>query len=79
MKRMFLYPRFQGKGIGRALGEAIIREARDIGYSVVRLNTSLRQTEAQALYRKLGFRTTAPYYELAPALREWLVFMELPL
>ena len=26
MKRMFLYPQFHGKGIGRALGEAIIRE-----------------------------------------------------
>lgn len=79
MKRMFLYPAFQGRGIGRALGEAIIRAGRAAGYSVMRLDTSVRQTEAQALYQKLGFRRIEPYYELPAALREWLVFMELAL
>lgn len=79
MKRMFLYPGFQGQGIGRALGEAIIRAGRAAGYSVMRLDTSVRQTEAQALYRKLGFRRIEPYYELPAALRDWLVFMELSL
>jgi GNAT superfamily N-acetyltransferase len=79
MKRMFLYPQYQGKGIGRKLGEAIIRDAKDAGYSVMRLDTSWRQQEAQALYSKLGFQRIDPYYDCLPALKDWLVFFELPL
>jgi GNAT superfamily N-acetyltransferase len=79
MKRMFLYPRFQGKGIGRRLGEAIIRDARIAGYAIMRLDTSWRQQEAQALYAKLGFQRIDPYYDCPPALKDWLVFFELRL
>jgi putative acetyltransferase len=79
MKRMFLYPQYQGKGMGRKLGEAIIRDAKDAGYSVMRLDTSWRQQEAQALYSKLGFQRIVPYYDCPPALKDWLVFFELPL
>lgn len=79
MKRMFVYPRFHGKGVGRALAEAVIEEARAIGYRSMLLDTSIRQDEAQALYRRLGFQVIEPYYELPDALRDWLVFMELRL
>jgi GNAT superfamily N-acetyltransferase len=79
MKRMFVYPQFQGKGLGRALGQAIVREGRNAGYSVIRLDTSVRQLEARQLYTKLGFRPIDPYYDLLPDLRCWLVFMELAL
>jgi GNAT superfamily N-acetyltransferase len=79
MKRMFVYPRFQGYGVGRALGEAIVAEARRAGHRVMRLDTSRRQEAALALYRKLGFRDGHAYYELPPALEEWLVFLELDL
>lgn len=76
MKRMFVYPQFQGKGVGRALGVAIVREAKSAGYSIMRLDTSVRQIEAQQLYARLGFRRIDPYYEVPLALRDWLVFME---
>jgi putative acetyltransferase len=79
MKRMYVYPEYHGRGVGRALGEAVIDAARTAGYRVMRLDTSIRQTEARTLYQRLGFREIAPYYELPEELRNWLVFMELPL
>jgi GNAT superfamily N-acetyltransferase len=76
MKRMFIYAQHHGQGLGRALGEAIVREGQRLGYSRMLLDTSIRQVEAQTLYRKLGFRVIDPYYELPTALKDWLVFME---
>ncbi|HEX6307764.1 MAG TPA: GNAT family N-acetyltransferase [Longimicrobiales bacterium] len=79
MKRMFVYPRFHGCGVGRALADAVIERARDLGYRSMVLDTSIRQPEAQALYRRLGFTDIPPYYDLPDDLRDWLVFMELQL
>lgn len=79
MKRMFVYEAMHGQGVGRALGHAIIEEARAAGYGTMYLDTSIRQHEAQTLYRRLGFRDIAPYYDLPLDLRDWLVFMELSL
>jgi len=79
MKRMFVYPQLHGKGVGRALGAAVVSEAKSAGYSVMRLDTSVRQMEAQHLYASLGFRRIDPYYELPAEVRDWLVFMELAL
>jgi len=79
MKRMFVYPQFQGQGVGRELAEALIQEARTIGYASILLDTSFRQAEAQGLYQSLGFKRIEPYYELPEELQNWLVFMELKL
>ena len=79
MKRMFVYERFHGQGIGRALAAEIIEHARRLGYQRMLLDTSIRQDEAKALYSGLGFKVIAPYYELAEEMRNWLVFMELRL
>ena len=76
MKRMFVHVHLQGHGIGRALGEAAIDQGRALGYQRMRLDTSFRQHEAQALYRKLGFTVIEPYYDLPAAVVDWLVFME---
>lgn len=79
MKRMFVYPRFHSQGVGRALGNAIVDGARTAGYAAIRLDTSVRQVEAQALYRSLGFQSIGPYYPLPPDVVDWLVFLELEL
>lgn len=79
MKRMFVYPRFHGRGVGKALGEAVVEAARHAGYRTMHLDTSVRQAEAQGLYQRLGFREVDAYYEVPPRMRDWLVFMELAL
>jgi putative acetyltransferase len=62
MKHLYLRPQFRGKGLGRALAERIIAEARQIGYQQMRLDTvETEMKDAVAMYRKLGFKEIAPY------------------
>jgi GNAT superfamily N-acetyltransferase len=77
MKRMFVHTRFHGKGIGRELAAAIVREAKEIGYERMLLDTSFRQVEALKLYESVGFKFIEPYYDVGEDLKRWLVFMEL--
>ena len=79
MKRMFVYTQFHNKGIGRALAKAIIHEAKKIGYSSMKLDTSIRQVEAQKLYQSFGLKNIKAYYDLPDKMKNWLVFMELKL
>src|ERR1700688_702022 len=62
MKRLYLRPRFRGRGLGRVLADRIIAEAHQIGYQRMRLDTvEPIMKDAVAMYRKLGFKEVAPY------------------
>src|SRR5579862_906787 len=64
MKRLYLRPDFRGKGLGRALAERILQEARGIGYGKLRLDTvEPVMKDAVAMYRRMGFREIEPYRE----------------
>lgn len=76
MKRLYVGPAGRGLGLGRALAEAVIGEARRLGYREVRLDTLPTMAAAQGLYRTLGFEPTPAYYD-TPV--EGTVFMRLDL
>ncbi len=64
MKRLFVRETFRGQGLGRYLIEAVVREAKEIGYERMRLDTlPPKMNDAIALYRLFGFKEIEPYYD----------------
>lgn len=76
MKRLFVRPGHQGRGLGRFLVEAVIAEARAIGYTCLLLDTLPSMQNAIRLYEAMGFVRRAPYFD-SPVGGN--VFMELSL
>ncbi|MFP4227265.1 MAG: GNAT family N-acetyltransferase [Salinivenus sp.] len=62
MKRLYVCPDARGRGVGRAIGEALLNVARDLGYDTMRLDTVASMKPARALYRSLGFEERSAYY-----------------
>jgi GNAT superfamily N-acetyltransferase len=61
IKRMYVAPSVRGLGVGRLLLAALEGAARDLGWTVLRLETGLRQPEAIALYEATGYGRIPDY------------------
>ena len=76
LKRLYVRPAFRGQNLGETLTRRIMEDARAAGYKKLRLDTLPGLKTALALYRRLGFRQTEPYYDcLIPG----TIFMEIDL
>ncbi|MBM3666604.1 MAG: GNAT family N-acetyltransferase [Actinobacteria bacterium] len=55
LQELYVVPALRGEGIGRALLEAALREAREAGAGYIDLGTGDDDTAARALYESAGF------------------------
>ncbi len=89
IQRMYVLPAFRGKGIGRAIVNRLVDDARMIGYRQLKLESLEFLKAAHSLYRSVGFREIDPYdgnsmeaYQAAAQLGRYYsmtVFMEMNL
>jgi GNAT superfamily N-acetyltransferase len=63
VKRLFVQADARDGGWGTKLVEALMAEARAIGYRELKLDTLDWMADARSLYARLGFRECAPYYD----------------
>lgn len=61
MKRLYVRPKFRGKQIGEQLIEKIIKDAKEIGYSYMLLDTLPFLKSAIHLYKKYEFYEITSY------------------
>lgn len=63
MKRLYVKPEIRGLRLGDRLVEAVLAEAKALGYRGIRLDTLPDMFAAQRLYRRHGFVEIKPYYD----------------
>ena len=89
IQRMYIQPHVRGIGAGRALVERLLRDAKELGYTKVRLESLRALAPAHTLYRSVGFVEVGPYADnsmdayqdpaMLEAYRRSAIFMELSL
>jgi GNAT superfamily N-acetyltransferase len=55
IKKMFVAGEARGRGVARALLVELERLARELGYTIARLDTGPKQTRAQRMYERAGY------------------------
>ena len=65
VKRMYVMPRWRGRGVARALLTHLERLSHQNGFRVLRLETGIYQPEAVRLYERAGFSRCAAFGEYA--------------
>jgi GNAT superfamily N-acetyltransferase len=89
IQRMYIQPHLRGVGAGRALVDRLLRDAKELGYTKVRLESLRALAPAHGLYRSVGFVEVPAYADnsmgayqdpaMLEAYRKSAIFMELSL
>jgi len=78
IKRMYIRPKYRGKGFGKAMLQRLIQKAKTLGYTTLRLETGDYSTTAHHIYRSAGVKDIEEYTHLETP--EWYrhncLFME---
>jgi GNAT superfamily N-acetyltransferase len=61
IKRMYVVPEARGQGVARQLLGALEDAARELGYTIARLDTGPAQPEARHIYESAGYRAIADF------------------
>ena len=89
IQRMYIQPHVRGIGAGRALVQRLLSDAKELGYTKLRLESLRALAPAHTLYRSVGFVEVQPYADNSmeayqdpatlEAYRRSAIFMELSL
>jgi ribosomal protein S18 acetylase RimI-like enzyme len=81
VKRLYVKPAFRGRRIGKMLVGKLLEESREIGYRIIRLDSTRYMVNAHDVYRSFGFQEIAPYpeSEIPKEYHAHWIFMELSL
>ncbi len=63
MKRLYVRPQFRKHKIGKAMVEQLMKDAEQLGYRTMKLDTLKKLQPAITLYKQYGFTETTAYYE----------------
>ena len=61
VKRMFVLPKFRGKGFAGAILSELEKWSKELGFEKCVLETGVKQPEAIALYNKSGYKISSNY------------------
>jgi putative acetyltransferase len=76
LKRLYVKQQARRHGVGQALVEKIVWEARQIGYKKMVLDSHKKMAGAHLLYRMAGFKDAAAPPDFPESLKDHVVFME---
>ncbi len=79
LKRMYVRSEFRGRSLGTHLVTALIRDARQLGYQRIVLDSLNVMTHAHQVYRSLGFQLAQAPADFPERFRSLVVFMTLEL
>jgi len=60
LRKMYLLPEYQGRGLGRSMMDDALKQARELGYAEIILETNTLLDKAIRLYSKFGFEEYKP-------------------
>ena len=63
IKRMYIQPKYRGKGYGKRILEVLLNKGLEFRFSSIRLDTGEFMTTAQKIYRLAGFQIRERYLE----------------